>query len=191
MRQTPAALLWGLKEYTQFNEDIRIYLIEATLVDSYIHNNSLLSFDIINKGVVGAVFVEASKVTFKGDSEISYNYGSAIYLIESASVAFEGGTTSFYYNEATHGGAIKLSSSVIHVAPFDTHLRFHFNSAIVKGGAIYAELISYDNPCVFAFLNSSNSASVQSMNSSLWFIDNKSRQLFTGSEHIHQWQFYR
>lgn len=157
----------GLKEHSISGT----FSIEATLVDCWIYNNTLRDFENVSGSASGALFASGSKVILRGNMEITNNYRSAVYLLESANVTLDEGYLVFSGNKAARGAAISLKSgSLLHLASSEATIFFSYNSAIIEGGAIYAELTETD-PCVFDYLTGASSQQLF-VNVNVWFVDN-------------------
>lgn len=146
-----------------------LYVLQATFLDCWIFNNSLDNFNmsLLRGSMIGAVYAHGARFYFEGETEISHNYGSGLYLREHAKAVFGVGRIVFSNNRATRGGAITLKSSSVMTLANDTQVIFSFNSALVKGGAIYADVQEGD-PCLFDFVGSTTKPA----SSSLLFVDN-------------------
>ena len=138
----------GLKDKRSCNET---FSIEANFTDCWICNNTGATG---SKGTIGALYVYGGKVFLNGSTEVSNNVGGGLFMRKAARVTFGGGFLVFSKNHAARGGAIHMkSNSALHLAPSsnNTMIKFHFNSATIEGGAIYAEL-DRDDPCLLNFV---------------------------------------
>ena len=99
-------------------------------------------YDYINgskRATCGTVYIKRMSVTFKGDTHFEKNVGSALVIQSSSEVHFSENTTSnFSANVGRIGAAITLLGTSWIRVNAGTHFLFDRNTAVEKGGAIYA-----------------------------------------------------
>ena len=141
----------GVALYATSKNSADFPLIASFYKCVFLRNTNKGHYD--KKTAVGAIYNHHSKTQFIHTSFIN-NFGSALYLHQSAYATF-GGNTSFSYNHGIYGAAIYVDQSSVIALSEGVVLSFKQNLALLTGGAIYTETSNQLNgTCVFISLNS-------------------------------------
>lgn len=91
---------------------------------------------------VGALYTDSIPIQFNVYAEFDYNFHTALAAVGSSIQVMPNCIFTFYKNKGRNGGAISLLGNSFLQASKNSLLSFDSNTAQLKGGAIYAEVIS-------------------------------------------------
>ena len=139
--------LWQRTRHHGLEADIQVvdsdFIGNSDKFYNYVYKHKMGTEDY-NIGVeqgIGSLYVSSSSVNFIGIINFENNVGSAL-AVSDGNVNLENSTTNFIGNTGNNGGAVTLTGmSTLDIAK-GTEVLFENNVALIRGGAIYAEIVS-------------------------------------------------